>query len=104
MAAFTDGRIVTASEIVEHRTDLVSNRRLARCSATIFCFIANAGIYNLEDDRNHRSGKARAGAYRGCRFEIEFAFKPSKSSRPGFFSSSEERNSWPPCHLQNNAD
>jgi hypothetical protein len=25
MAAFTDGRIVTASEILEHRTDLVSN-------------------------------------------------------------------------------
>jgi hypothetical protein len=46
-----DGRKVTASEILEHRTDLVSNPTTGAVFGDNFYFIANTGIYNLEDDR-----------------------------------------------------
>ena len=42
---------VTACEILEHRTDLVSNPTTSAVLGDNFYFIANTGIYNLEDDR-----------------------------------------------------
>jgi hypothetical protein len=46
-----DGRKVTASEILEHRTDLVSNPTTGALLGDNSYFIANTGIYNLEDDK-----------------------------------------------------
>jgi hypothetical protein len=46
-----DGRKVTASEILEHRTDLVSDPTTGAVLGDKFYFIANTGIYNLEDDK-----------------------------------------------------
>lgn len=46
-----DGRKVTASEILEHRTDLVSDPTTGAVLGDNFYFIANTGIYNLEDDK-----------------------------------------------------
>jgi len=46
-----DGRKVTASGILEHRTDLVSNPTTGAVLGDNSYFIANTGIYNLEDDR-----------------------------------------------------
>ena len=46
-----DGRRVTASEILEHRTDLVSDPTTGAVLGDNFYFIANTGIYNLEDDK-----------------------------------------------------
>jgi sugar lactone lactonase YvrE len=45
------GHKVTASEILEHRTDLVSDPTTGAVLGDNFYFIANTGIYNLEDDR-----------------------------------------------------
>jgi sugar lactone lactonase YvrE len=45
------GRKVTASEILEHRTDLVSDPTTGAVLGDNFYFIANTGIYNLEDDK-----------------------------------------------------
>jgi hypothetical protein len=42
----SDGRKVTASEILEHRTDLVSNPTTGAVLGDDFYFIANTGIYN----------------------------------------------------------
>jgi hypothetical protein len=46
-----DGRKVTASEILEHRTDLVNDPTTGAVLGDNFYFIANTGIYNLEDDK-----------------------------------------------------
>jgi hypothetical protein len=46
-----DGRKVIASEILEHRTDLVSDPTTGAVLGDKFYFIANTGIYNLEDDK-----------------------------------------------------
>jgi sugar lactone lactonase YvrE len=46
-----DGRKVTASEFLEHRTDLVSDPTTGAVLGDNFYFIANTGIYNLEDDK-----------------------------------------------------
>lgn len=46
-----DGRKVTASEILEHRTDLVSDPTTGVVLGDKFYFIANTGIYNLEEDK-----------------------------------------------------
>ena len=46
-----DGRKVTASEILEHRTDLVNDPTTGAVLGDKFYFIANTGIYNLEDDK-----------------------------------------------------
>jgi hypothetical protein len=45
------GRKVTASEILEHRTELVSDPTTGAVFGDNFYFIANTGIYNLEDDK-----------------------------------------------------
>jgi hypothetical protein len=46
-----DGRKVVASEILEYRTDLTSDPTTGAIFDDNFYFIANTGIYNLEDDR-----------------------------------------------------
>jgi hypothetical protein len=46
-----DGRKVAASEILEYRTDLTSDPTTGAIFEDNFYFIANTGIYNLEDDR-----------------------------------------------------
>jgi sugar lactone lactonase YvrE len=46
-----DGRKVTASEILEDRTDLVSDPTTGAVLGDNFYFIANTGINNLEDDK-----------------------------------------------------
>jgi hypothetical protein len=46
-----DGRKVTAGEILEHRTDLVNDPTTGAVLGDNFYFIANTGIYNLEDDK-----------------------------------------------------
>ena len=45
-----DGRKVTASEILEYRTDLVSDPTTGVILSDGFYFIGNTGIYNLRDD------------------------------------------------------
>ncbi len=46
-----DGRKVTASEVLERRTDLVSDPTTGAVLGDNFYFLANTGIYNLEDDK-----------------------------------------------------
>jgi len=46
-----DGRKVTASQILEYRTRLVSDPTTGTVVGDNFYFIANTGIYNLEDDK-----------------------------------------------------
>lgn len=46
-----DSRRVAASEILEYRTDLVSDPTTGAVLGGNFYFIANTGIYNLEDDK-----------------------------------------------------
>ena len=46
-----DGRKVTASETLEYRTDLISDPTTGAILGDNFYFIANTGIYNLEDDK-----------------------------------------------------
>ena len=46
-----DGRTVTASETLEYRSDLTSDPTTGAILGDKFYFIANTGIYNLEDDR-----------------------------------------------------
>jgi len=46
-----DGRKVIASEVLEYRTDLVSDPTTGAILGDQFYFITNTGIYNLEDDK-----------------------------------------------------
>jgi sugar lactone lactonase YvrE len=46
-----DGRKVIASEVLEYRTDLVNDPTTGAIMGDRFYFIANTGIYNLEDDK-----------------------------------------------------
>jgi sugar lactone lactonase YvrE len=46
-----DGRKVTASEILEYRTNLVSDPTTGAILSDNFYFIGNTGIYNLRDDK-----------------------------------------------------
>jgi len=47
----SDGRKVTASETLEYHTDLISDATTGAILGENFYFIANAGIYNLQDDK-----------------------------------------------------
>jgi sugar lactone lactonase YvrE len=46
-----DGRKVTANERLEYRTDLISDPTTGAILGDNFYFLANTGIYNLEDDK-----------------------------------------------------
>jgi len=46
-----DGRKKIASEVLEYRTDLVSDPTTGAILGDQFYFITNTGIYNLEDDK-----------------------------------------------------
>jgi hypothetical protein len=46
-----DGRKVATSEVLEYHTDLISDPTTGAILGDNFYFIANTGIYNLEDDK-----------------------------------------------------
>jgi hypothetical protein len=47
----SDGRKVTAGETLEYHTDLISDATTGAFLGKSFYFIANTGIYNLQDDK-----------------------------------------------------